>query len=97
MDPLRIVVRAAFMFVFVLLLIRLSGKRTIRRGDVSSFIVALVIGDLFDDLFWAEVSAAEFVVAVGTIATAHLAMNTARARSGAREWLRAREGVKGKG
>lgn len=87
MDPLRIAVRAAFAFVFVLVLIRASGKRTIRHGDLSSFIVALVLGDLFDDLFWAEVSAAEFVVAVGTIFTVHMAARTAVAASGTRDWL----------
>ena len=92
MDPLRIAVRAAFTFVFVLVLIRASGKRTIRQGDVSSFIVALIIGDLFDDLFWAEVSAAEFVVAVGAIVTTHLAVDTSRTSGGMREWLRAARG-----
>jgi uncharacterized membrane protein YcaP (DUF421 family) len=92
MDPLRIAVRAAFMFVFALIVIRASGKRAVRQGDASSFIVAVVIGDLFDDLLWAEVSAAEFTVAFGTIATMHVAMGTNRTASGMRRWLRAARG-----
>ena len=92
MDPLRLAVRVAFTFAFVLILIRASGKRTIRQGDMSSLIVALVIGDLFDDLFWGEVPAAAFVVAVGTIVTVHMAARTAVTASGMREWLRTARG-----
>ncbi len=92
MDPLRIAVRAAFAFVFVLILVRASGKRTIRQGEVSSFIVALVIGDLFDDLFWAEVPSAQFIVAVGTLVTLHMIARTGVAASGMRDWLRAARG-----
>jgi uncharacterized membrane protein YcaP (DUF421 family) len=94
MDPLRIAVRAAFAFVFLLAVMRIAGTRTIGQADLSSFIVAIVIGDLFDDFFWAEVSAAEFVVAIGTIVTVHLAAMTAVTASSRRGWLRrAREGA----
>jgi uncharacterized membrane protein YcaP (DUF421 family) len=88
MDPLRIAIRAAFAFVFVLVLIRASGKRMISQGNLSSFIVAIVIGDLFDDFFWAEVSAAKFVVAVGTIVTVHIAAATSATASSMRGWVR---------
>lgn len=94
MDPLRIAVRAAFAFVFLLTLMRIAGRRTIGQADLSSFIVAIVIGDLFDDFFWAEVSAAQFVVAIGTIVTVHLASVTAATTSSMRGWRRrAREGA----
>jgi uncharacterized membrane protein YcaP (DUF421 family) len=90
MDSLRIAVRVAFTFAIVLVLIRASGKRTINHGDLSSFTVAAVIGDLFDDFFWAEVAAAQFIVAVGTIAMLHLMTRTSVTRSGMRNWLRER-------
>ena len=96
MDPLRIAVRAAFGFVFVLILVRASGKRTIRQAELSSFIVALVIGDLLDDLFWAEVPSAQFIVAVGTIVSVHMIARTGAAASGARDWLRATRGPGGR-
>lgn len=92
MDPLRIAIRAAFTFVLVLFLIRMSGKRAIRHGDMSSFIVALVLGDLFDDLLWAEVAASQFVVAVGTIVTVHMAARTTATASAMRGWLRTARG-----
>jgi uncharacterized membrane protein YcaP (DUF421 family) len=67
MDPLRIVVRVVFTWFFVLAGTRLSGKRTIAEVTVFDFVLALILGDMFDDLIWAEVSAATFSVAVGTL------------------------------
>lgn len=90
MDPLRIAVRVAFTFAILLILIRAAGKRSIRHGDLSSFIVAVVIGDLFDDFFWAQVAAAQFIVAAGTIAMLHLLTRTGLTASGMRDWLRGR-------
>ena len=89
MDPLRIVVRVVFAFLIALAFVRVSGHRAIKRGDLSSFIVAVVIGDLFDDLFWSEVAAAQFVVAVGTLVVVHLTMSTGLFGSATREWRRA--------
>jgi hypothetical protein len=43
MDPARIALRVLFAWVFVLFLIRVSGKRTIAHGDVSSFAVAVIL------------------------------------------------------
>jgi uncharacterized membrane protein YcaP (DUF421 family) len=88
MDPLRIATRAAFTFVVVLILIRLSGKRAIRHGDLSSFIVGVMVGDLFDDFFWADVAAAQFLVAVGTVMMTHMLIRTGSMTSGMRDWRR---------
>lgn len=86
MDPLRIAIRAVFAYVFVLAMLRVSGRRTVGQGDTASFVLALIIGDLFDDLFWAEVSAAQFVVAAGTLVIAHVWTTTARTTPGRRRW-----------
>lgn len=90
MDPFRIAVRVAFTFALVLVLIRASGKRTIRHGSLSSFVVAVMLGDLFDDFFWAEVPASQFVVATGSVVTLHLVMQTGVTASGMRDWIRRR-------
>jgi uncharacterized membrane protein YcaP (DUF421 family) len=86
MDPLRLVVRAAFAFVFIFVLLRVSGERTVRQGDLASFVVALIIGDMFDDLIWAEVAATQFVVGVGTLLFVHFLVAEARFTSGTRTW-----------
>ena len=71
MDPLRIAVRAVFGFVYLLVLVRGSGKRSIKHGSPFDFAVALILGDLVDDLLWAEVPAAHFVIASGVIVLTH--------------------------
>ena len=94
MDPIRIAVRVVLAYAWLRLMMRVSGNRTIGQCDVSSFVLALIIGDLFDDFFWTEVGAAQFVVAVATLLGTHLCagmaasggsrMDTARCRRRAR-------------
>ena len=86
MDPLRILVRVVFVWFFVLALLRVSGKRTIKQGDLASFVVALVIGDMFDDVFWSEVPASQFVVGAGTLAIMHVLTSIAAGGRAAARW-----------
>ena len=67
----HIAVRAAFGYVVLLALLRTSGKRTIAQGTAFDFVLALVMGDMVDDLLWGDVPAATFVAAVGTLTLAH--------------------------
>lgn len=81
MEVERLIVRAVFGYLFLLGLIRVSGKRTVAQGTVFDFIVALILGDLIDDLLWAEVPAAQFVVAAGTLVLTHVAWVNANSLS----------------
>ncbi len=45
------------------------------------FTVALVVGDLVDDMIWTEVPVGQFFVAVGALFTVHLALDVARFKS----------------
>lgn len=67
MDLWRIALRALVGYVYVLLLVRLSGKRVVSQATPIHFVVAVVVGDLFDDLMWAEVTAAKFFAAAGSL------------------------------
>jgi uncharacterized membrane protein YcaP (DUF421 family) len=71
MSLVHIAVRAAFGYVFLLALLRAAGKRTVVRGTAFEFVLALVIGDMVDDLLWGEVSAATFVAATAALTLAH--------------------------
>jgi uncharacterized membrane protein YcaP (DUF421 family) len=86
MDPLRLMVRTVFAFVFILVLVRVSGERAVKQGDLASFVVALIVGDMFDDLIWAEIAATQFVVGVGTLLFAHFLVAEAWFRSATRMW-----------
>jgi uncharacterized membrane protein YcaP (DUF421 family) len=70
-DPYRIAVRALFAYVVLLGLLRAAGKRTVAQGTAFDFVLALVLGDMVDDLLWAEVPAARFTVAVGALTLVH--------------------------
>src|SRR5262245_18650581 len=67
MEVYKILARVVFAYIFILILLRLSGKREVARATSFDFVLALILGDLFDDLFWAEVPASQFVVAAGTL------------------------------
>src|SRR5687768_6789990 len=84
MDLHQIAIRAGFVYVLLLLLIRLSGKRTISEGTPFSFVLALILGDMIDDALWAEVGTAQFVAAAGTLAVVHLLVSWGASRS---DWL----------
>jgi uncharacterized membrane protein YcaP (DUF421 family) len=91
MSLLAIAIRAAAAYFFLLLLVRLSGKRTVLQGTPFDFVVALILGDMIDDMLWAEVSASEFVVATTSLFLAHLVCShIAFHHSWLRRWL---EGV----
>jgi uncharacterized membrane protein YcaP (DUF421 family) len=82
MDLLRLAVRSAFAFLVLLVLVRASGKRTVKQGSPFDFTVALILGDMFDDAVWAEVAMSQFVVAGGVLMTVHILMDFFRWRAG---------------
>jgi uncharacterized membrane protein YcaP (DUF421 family) len=79
MDPFRLVMRCVASYLFLLLLLRLAGKRTIRQGPPFDFVLALVIGDLIDDAIWAEIPFTQFVIASATLVLTKLLMTWPRA------------------
>ena len=82
MDPLRVAVRIVFTFVVLLVLVRVSGKRTVKQGSPFDFTVALVLGDMFDDAVWAETAMSHFVVGCAVLFGIHVTMDFLRFRAG---------------
>ena len=81
MEILGIVVRVTITYVFLLIILRLAGKRTIREGTPFDLLVALILGDFPDDVIWGEIPVAQGLVAIGSIMTLHLAVSYATYRS----------------
>lgn len=81
MELHHIALRAAFGYAVLLALLRVSGKRTVAQGTPFDFVLALILGDMIDDLLWAEVPAARFTVAVGTLTVVHTVVSLACGRS----------------
>src|ERR671925_491750 len=67
MELHKIAVRVVFAYVVLLALMRFTGKRVVSEAGARDFVVALIIGDLIDDLMWGEVGAAKFAAATGSI------------------------------
>lgn len=82
-----ILLRSIFVYVFLVVLLRLSGKRTIAQTTAFDFVLAIVLGDLLDDLLWAEVPASQFVAAMGTLVLLDIATSVAAFHSPAIEKL----------
>jgi uncharacterized membrane protein YcaP (DUF421 family) len=81
MGLLAIAVRALVGYGFLLALLRVSGKRSVAHASPFDFVMALVLGDMVDDLLWAEVGLAQFAVAAGTLVVLETALAVAQARS----------------
>jgi uncharacterized membrane protein YcaP (DUF421 family) len=67
MDPLRVGVRVLLAYLILLLLLRLSGKRTVYQGTPFDFVLALILGDMVDDVLWSEVPVSQFIVAIASL------------------------------
>ena len=81
MDPLRIAVRVVVAYALLLALARLSGLRTVKHVSAFDFTIALIVGDMVDDLLWAEVAAAQFVVGAGVLFTVHVVLTALKRRA----------------
>jgi uncharacterized membrane protein YcaP (DUF421 family) len=88
-DLLRIAARVLFAYATILVLLRVAGKRSVKQGDMTSFVVALIVGDMFDDVFWGEAEAAQFVIGAGTLIFAHVLAGIEVFRQGSRQFRRA--------
>lgn len=80
-ELLGIAVRISFLYLYVLVILRLSGKRSIDTISSLDFIVALIIGDMFDDVFWAEIPLSQGVVGITTIIVLHVLVSVAQTYS----------------
>lgn len=77
MPPvLGILVRATGVYVFLLIVLRLTGKRTIGEGTPFDLVVALILGDLLDNLVWGQAPAAQGITALGSLVVLHLVVVT---------------------
>jgi uncharacterized membrane protein YcaP (DUF421 family) len=70
-EVLAVAARAVAAYAVLLGLLRASGKRTIAEGTAFDFVLALVIGDMVDDVLLGKVSLATFAVGAGALTLMH--------------------------
>jgi len=81
LDLTGIIFRVSVMYLYALALVRISGKQSMGQLTAMDFIVTLIIGDLFDDVFWTEVPILQGMVGFGTIILMHILVTFASSRS----------------
>ncbi|HSL29068.1 MAG TPA: YetF domain-containing protein [Anaerolineales bacterium] len=72
LDLTGIVLRVSVMYLFALALVRIAGKQAIGQLTGMDFVVTLIVGDLFDDIFWATVPLAQGMVAFAIVVFSHI-------------------------
>ena len=76
MDPHElsmIALRALGVYVLMLFVIRVLGKRTVGNFAAFDLLVALMLGEVVDEIVYGDVSIAQGVVAIGVVAAAQYA------------------------
>ena len=81
LDLPGIALRVSIMYVYALALLRISGKQSVSHLTALDFIVTLIIGDIFDDVFWAEVPIVQGMVAFASITLVHFLVTYAASRN----------------
>ena len=79
MSILQIGLRALVAYVFLLALIRVSGKRLISEATGMQFVLAIIMGDLVDEAMLATTPFAQFIAAAGMLTLLHLIVTIAAA------------------
>lgn len=81
LDLTGIIFRVSVMYLYALALVRISGKQTLGQLTAMDFIVTLIIGDLFDNVFWAEVPVMEGMVAMAVVIVLHMLVTFVTSRN----------------
>ena len=67
MEIERIAVRAVVVWLFLFLLLRLSGHATIARLTGRSLVLTLILSELLDSVLFSQIPVAHGLVAMGTV------------------------------
>jgi len=76
MDPHELsmtALRALGVYFLMLVVIRVLGKRTIGNFSAFDLLVALMLGEVVDEIIYGDVSIAQVLVAIGVVAGAQYA------------------------
>jgi uncharacterized membrane protein YcaP (DUF421 family) len=66
-----IALRATFVYFYLLIVVRLLGKREIGASSAFDLLVALMLGDVVDEVIYGDVTIAEGTVAIAIIGVWH--------------------------
>ena len=73
--------RATFVYFFLLLVVRILGKREIGATSAFDLIVALILGEVVDEIIYGDVTLLQGVIAILVVALWHLVNSWASFKS----------------
>ncbi|HSL29067.1 MAG TPA: YetF domain-containing protein [Anaerolineales bacterium] len=73
--------RATFVYLFLLVIVRLLGKREIGSTSAFDLVVALILGEVVDEIIYGDVTVLQGVVAIVVVAAWHVANSWASFKS----------------
>lgn len=74
-------IRIAVIYLYLLVLLRLAGKRVVAEGTPFDLVVAFVIGNMPEYVIWEKIPLAEGLAGVSTVTILHLLVVIAAHRS----------------
>ena len=80
-ELLLTALRASFVYFFLLFIVRLLGKREIGNTSAFDLIVALILGEVVDEIIYGDVTMLQGVVAIVVVAVWHLVNSWASFKS----------------
>ena len=80
-ELLYTALRASFVYVFLLIVVRLLGKREIGNTSAFDLIVALILGEVVDEIIYGDVTILQGVVAIVVVAIWHVVNSWASFKS----------------
>lgn len=80
-DLLMTALRATLMYFILLVVVRILGKRSVGAIGAFDFVVALMLGEVVDEIIFGNVTLAKGLLALGVIAAWHFANEWASFRS----------------
>jgi len=80
-ELLLTALRASFVYFFLLLVVRVLGKREIGATSAFDLIVALILGEVVDEIIYGDVTILQGVIAILVVAIWHLVNSWASFRS----------------
>jgi uncharacterized membrane protein YcaP (DUF421 family) len=80
-ELLYTALRASFVYVFLLIVVRLLGKREIGNTTAFDLIVALILGEVVDEIIYGDVTILQGVIAIAVTAIWHTVNSWASFRS----------------
>lgn len=73
--------RATFVYLFLLLVVRLLGKREVGSTGAFDLVVALILGEVVDEIIYGDVTILQGVIAIVVIAIWHVVNSWASFKS----------------